>query len=169
MLRAECRPLRTIRSRSFEPNRGARGLGPRTGVRPPVSEFPLADLYVCWHSEALYLGLMAQDVVEDVFYRDKVVRASDRAEWSVVVHGDPRQPIRARLGAGLEPVVDEPAARIINLSGINGNHPQHRLPGTAGQTVRPRASSSPATPSNSPRHSSRTAAATAPSGRERSG
>src|SRR4030095_6051770 len=53
----------------------------------PISEFPLADLYVCWNKKAIYLGLYAQDVTEDVFYKDKIVRASDRAEWIVSLSG----------------------------------------------------------------------------------
>jgi hypothetical protein len=90
------------------------------GVVLPASEFPLADLYLCWNKKALYLGLYAQDVVEDTFYRDKVVRAGDRAEWTVAINGT-NHLVRARLGAGLEPVVNEAAVRIMNLSGINGN------------------------------------------------
>ena len=90
------------------------------GFIKPVSEFPLADLYVCWNKKAIYLGLYAQDVVEDVFYRDKIVRESDRADWSVTLSGS-NAPIRARIGAGLEPIVDEPSVRVVNLSGLNGN------------------------------------------------
>ena len=75
---------------------------------------------MCWDEKAVYLGLYAQDVVEDIAYRDKVVRAADRAEWVVSVNGSIR-PIRGRIGAGLEPVVDEPSARVRNVSGINGN------------------------------------------------
>jgi hypothetical protein len=90
------------------------------GFVQPASEFPLADLYLCWNKKALYVGLYAQDVVEDTFYRDKIVRASDRAEWTVSLNGSSRL-IRARIGAGLEPVVDEATVRLVNLSGINGN------------------------------------------------
>ena len=59
-------------------------------------------------------------MTEDTFYRDKTVRASDRSEWMVSVSG-PGQPIRARIGAGLEPIVDEPTVRVANSSGLNGN------------------------------------------------
>jgi hypothetical protein len=52
-------------------------------------------------------------------YRDKAVRAGDRAEWTVSVGGSAK-PIRARIGAGLEPVVDEPSVRVMNVAGING-------------------------------------------------
>jgi hypothetical protein len=90
------------------------------GFVKPTSEFPLADLYVCWNRKAIYLGLYAQDVVEDVFYRDKIVRASDRAEWIISI-GGAAQTIRARLGAGLEPVVNDATVRMTNVSGMNGN------------------------------------------------
>src|SRR5262249_26963879 len=83
------------------------------------SEFPLADLYVCWSPKAIYLGLYAQDVTEDVFYKDKIVRTSDRAEWIVSVNGSALR-IRSRLGAGLEPVVDPSNVRLVNVSGLNG-------------------------------------------------
>lgn len=87
---------------------------------PPTSEFPLADLYVCWDRKSLYLGLCAQDVVEDVFYKGKTVPASDRAQWSVSVSGSSK-PIHGRIGSGREPVFDEPSVRAVNISGINGN------------------------------------------------
>ena len=104
----------------FEPTLALKHWDRERGFVKPVSEFPLADLYVCWNKKAIYLGLYAQDVVEDVYYRDKVVRSRDRAEWVVSLSGSP-EPIRARIGAGLEPVVDEPTVRIVNISGINGN------------------------------------------------
>jgi len=90
------------------------------GFVQPVSEDPLADLYVCWNKKAIYLGLFAQDVTEDAFYKDKIVRASDRAEW-VVSLGGSTNAIRSRIGAGLEPIVDEQTVRLVNISGINGN------------------------------------------------
>jgi hypothetical protein len=105
---------------SFEPTLALKHWDRERGFVKPVSEFPLADLYLCWNKKAIYLGLYAQDVVEDTFYRDKVVRAADRAEWTVSITGSTR-PIRGRIGAGLEPVFDEPAVRITNISGVNGN------------------------------------------------
>ena len=42
------------------------------------------------------------------------------AEW-IVSLGASARPVRARIGAGLEPIVDEPAVRIVNISGVNGN------------------------------------------------
>jgi hypothetical protein len=104
----------------FEPTLALKHWDRERGFVKPVSEFPLADLYVCWNKKAVYLGLYAQDVVEDIFYRDKVVRTSDRAEWIVSIRGSAK-PIRGRIGAGLEPIVDEPAVRVTNLSGVNGN------------------------------------------------
>jgi hypothetical protein len=104
----------------FEPTLALKHWDRERGFVKPVSEYPLADLYVCWNKKAIYLGLYAQDVVEDTFYRDKVVPASDRAEWLVSITGATK-PIRGRIGAGLEPIVDDPAIRIVNISGVNGN------------------------------------------------
>jgi hypothetical protein len=104
----------------FQPNLALKNWDRERGFVPPLSDFPLADLYLAWNPRAIYLGLWAQDVVEDIFYRDKVVRASDRAEWTVSIRGSD-QPIQARIGAGLEATCSEPALRILNTSGINGN------------------------------------------------
>jgi hypothetical protein len=106
--------------KSFEPTLALKHWDRERGFVKPASEYPLADLYVCWDKKAIYLGLCAQDVVEDVFYRGKTVPASDRAEWIVSIKGLTK-PIHGRIGAGIEPVFDEPAVRAVNSSGINGN------------------------------------------------
>ena len=74
------------------------------GFVKPVSQFPVADLYVCWNRKAVYLGLYAQDFVEPEYYRNKIVPEVDRAEWIV----SPRRnqpadsrPARPRRAAGL--------------------------------------------------------------------
>ena len=105
----------------FQPNLALKDWDRERGFIPAASEFPLADLYICWNSKAIYLGLYAQDVTEDTFYKDKIVRTSDRAEWIVAV-GESAHPIRTRLGAGLEPIIDDPTVRVVNLSGLNGNY-----------------------------------------------
>jgi hypothetical protein len=104
----------------FEPMLALKHWDRERGFVQPVSEDPLADLYVCWDKKAIYLGLYAQDVTEDICYKDKIVRASDRAEWIVSLDGSTNA-IRSRIGAGLEPIVDERAVRLVNISGINGN------------------------------------------------
>jgi hypothetical protein len=104
----------------FEPTLALKSWDRERGFVKPGSEFPMADLYLCWKPEALYLGLLAQDVVEDEYYRDKVVRDADRAQWIVSPAGS-AQSINARLGAGLEAIIDDPSIRLVNLSGINGN------------------------------------------------
>jgi len=86
------------------------------GFVKPASQFPVADLYVCWDRKAIYLGVYAQDFVEPNYYRYGVVPEMDRAEWIVSIGGT-NQPIHARLGPGAHPVCDEPAARVVNLSG----------------------------------------------------
>jgi len=90
------------------------------GFVKPVSEFPVADLYVCWSQKAIYLGLYAQDIVEEAYYRNKVVPEVDRAEW-IISPGETNHPIHARLGPGGPPACDEPAARLVNLSGVYMN------------------------------------------------
>jgi hypothetical protein len=90
------------------------------GFVKPVSALPVADLYLCWNKQALYLGLYASDIVEDSYYRTKTVPEVDRAQWQVAI-GQTRPPIHVRLGPGAPPACDEPAARVVNLSGIYMN------------------------------------------------
>lgn len=104
----------------FTPNLALNHWDRERGFIRPLSPEVLADLYVCWSKRAIYLGLYAQDVTEDAFYKDKIVRLSDRAEWIVSLEGSGR-PIRSRIGAGLDSIVDEPGVRLVNLSGVNGN------------------------------------------------
>jgi len=86
------------------------------GFVKPVSKFPVADLYACWNSKAVYLGLYAQDIAETDYYRDKIIPEVDRAEWIISLNGK-NQPIHVRLGPGGPPACDEPTARIVNLAG----------------------------------------------------
>ena len=86
------------------------------GFVKPDSKFPVADLYVCWNKQAIYLGLYAQDVSETDYYRNKIIPEVDRAKWSVSI-GENSKTIHARLGAGGSTVCDEPALRIVSLSG----------------------------------------------------
>jgi len=88
----------------------------KRGFVKPISEFPVADLYVCWDKQAVYLGLYAQDFVEENYYRNNIVPEVDRAQWIVSISGT-NQPIHVRLGPGGPPVCDEPAVRIVNLAG----------------------------------------------------
>src|SRR6266566_7471996 len=97
----------------FEPNLALKHWDRERGFVQSVSEDPLADLYVCWNKKAIYLGLYAQDVTEDTFYKDKVVRASDRSQWTVSINGSTRT-VRCRLAAGLEPIADLAPFRVVN-------------------------------------------------------
>lgn len=89
------------------------------GFVKPSSGLPLADLYACWSPKALYLGLYSLDIVEAAYYRGSSVPKADRALWTVRVNG--RELVRARLGAGREPLGNEPRVRIENVSGLNHN------------------------------------------------
>jgi hypothetical protein len=104
----------------FRPTMALKHWDRERGFVPPISSEPLADLYVCWSRKSLYLGLYAQDVTEDIFYRDKTIPGIDRAEWTVTFPGLTNT-IRCRIGAGREPTVNEPVVRLVNSSGINGN------------------------------------------------
>jgi hypothetical protein len=80
----------------------------------------VADLYLCWDKDAVYLGLYAQDIVEENYYRNKIVPEVDRAQWTISI-GKTDRPIHARLGPGAPPKCDEPAVRLVNLSGVYMN------------------------------------------------
>lgn len=86
------------------------------GLVRPNTEHPLGDLYICWSPTALYLGTFVIDIVEPDYYRDGQIPEIDRAEWTVRING--AKPIAARLGAGKDPTVSEPAVRIQSISGI---------------------------------------------------
>jgi hypothetical protein len=104
----------------FEPTLALKAWDRERGFVQPSSDYPLADLYVCWNPEAIYLGLYAQDVVEVACYRDKKVPEPDRAEWVVQV-GESGRTIRARIGGGAKLVINEPVVRMTHLSGVELN------------------------------------------------
>jgi hypothetical protein len=99
----------------FAPMKALRHWDRERGFVKPISEFPLADLYLCWSTNTLYLAIYGWDIVEDAFYSGRSVPKSDRPLW--VANCQP--PIRARLGAGREPIVSDPAIVVHNLSGLN--------------------------------------------------
>lgn len=82
----------------------------------PISKYPVADLYVCWNKQAVYIGLYAQDFAETGYYRNKILPEVDRAEWIVSLNKT-NKPIHVRLGPGGPPVCNERAVRIANLAG----------------------------------------------------
>lgn len=86
------------------------------GFVTPASRFPVADLYLCWDRDAVYLGLHAMDVVEDTYYRDRRVPEEDRMEWRVRVSGA-REPIRVRLGGGRVPAVARADVTVVSPDG----------------------------------------------------
>ena len=88
------------------------------GFVPPISNFPVADLYACWNAKALYLGLYAQDIPEDDYYRDKHVPEIDRAQWLIDVGGY-QKPIFIRLGNGTRPDSDGTGSSFAKLSVIH--------------------------------------------------
>ncbi len=89
------------------------------GPLRPVSPAPLADLYLAWDAEALYLGLLALDPVEGGYYKDGRVPEGDRMEWTVDLDGLPA-PIHLRIGAG-RASAGAPAG--VEAAGIAGDRP----------------------------------------------
>ena len=90
------------------------------GFLPASTEHPVADLYLCWTTNSLCLGLYALDIVEEAYYRSASVPKQDRALWSVKANA---VSVKSRLGAGVQPLVSvhEPAVRVECLSGLNLN------------------------------------------------
>lgn len=74
------------------------------GFVPPQSPAPIADLYLSWDENAVYVGLYAMDPIEEGYYKDKQIPEADRAEWSLLLAGK-TPPIQIRLGAGRKPAV----------------------------------------------------------------
>ncbi len=100
----------------FKPTLALKHWDRERGFVKSSAEFPMADLYLAWNEHAVYVGLYAQDVVEDAYYRNKSVPAAERAHWTV--SAGPDTVVHARIGAGLVPAVDHPAVRIVNISGL---------------------------------------------------
>jgi hypothetical protein len=73
-------------------------------------------LYVCWNTNAVYLGLYAQDFGEAVYQGNKTAPEADRAQWVLSI-GNGTKPIHVRLGPGGPPQCDEASATIANDSG----------------------------------------------------
>jgi len=102
----------------FEPGRAMAHWDREHGFVKATSEHPMADLYICWSPQAIYLGVYSLDIMEGAYYHGGVPKA-DRALWTVQINGS--EPIRARLGAGREPIVSDPTVRLRNLSGLDLN------------------------------------------------
>lgn len=75
------------------------------GFIPSHNPNPLADLYICWRPDAIYLGVYAMDVLEQGLYSDKQIPEVDRPGWSITV-ADAHPSIKIRLGAGRKPKLE---------------------------------------------------------------
>ncbi|RIK88944.1 MAG: hypothetical protein DCC67_00215 [Planctomycetota bacterium] len=87
------------------------------GFVPAASDAPLADLYLCWMREALYVGLYAIDPVERSYYGGGPPAAEDRALWRLKL--DDRCTATIRLGSGQPPAADLPGLRVESYSGVD--------------------------------------------------
>lgn len=108
----------------FEPTTALKHWDRKRGFLPASSDFPIADLYVCWSPQALYLGLYGWDPIDENYYSGSSVPKVDRAVWIV----EPKlnaeaeiKRIRATIGAGREPLVNDPNIRVESLSGAKLN------------------------------------------------
>ena len=127
----------------FEANLALKHWDRQRGFVPPTSELPVADLYVCWSPQALYFGLYGWDAIDEHFYSSGHVPKIDRAVWTVgpdlpITSGGKgarkeknrdalasnsalRIPnsklVRVTLGAGREPLINDPTIRVESLSG----------------------------------------------------
>jgi hypothetical protein len=98
----------------FVPTQALRHWDRERGFVRPSSDCPMADLYLCWSPDSLYLGVLAMDVIEPAAYAGKVVPKIDRALWTLQVDGG--SPVIARVGAGREGLVNDPDVRVESLS-----------------------------------------------------
>lgn len=109
----------------FHPGTALESWDRTRGYIPPVSRLPLADLYACWDSRALYLGVYALDFIEDAYYRSAWVPKQDRPLWTIRWErtGVPEAAgeLRIRIGGGREAIASDPTLRLEHLSGVNLN------------------------------------------------
>ncbi|HEX3598703.1 MAG TPA: hypothetical protein VHU84_01100 [Lacipirellulaceae bacterium] len=89
------------------------------GFVPSSTENPVGDLYVCWTPEALHIATYVIDIAEPNYYKSGEIPEADRAKWKVQVNTE--NPITMRIGAGKDPVIDNPTIRIASLSGTYHN------------------------------------------------
>jgi len=86
------------------------------GYMPALSPTPVADLYLCWNQDALYLAIYADDVIERQLYRDKKIPPEDRMKLTIAFKGG--SVINIRLGGEQQAALVHPQAEIIYTTGI---------------------------------------------------
>lgn len=104
--------------------------------------FPLADLYLCWEPDALYVGVYCVFPDEGEYYRDGKVPDSDRMKWTLKMGGD-ADAIHVLMGSDSDYTVQESRVKVLHGS-VTKNAAIARIPakrlGTArlaaGQKVR---------------------------------
>ena len=89
---------------NFVPTRALKNWDRERGFVKPVSEFPLADLYVCWELGRALLGLCAMELSEAA---SGSLSKIDRPLWSVGT--EPARPLAPALVPGARP---SPATRV---------------------------------------------------------
>lgn len=86
------------------------------GFVPLTNGSAIADLYAAWKPEGLYLGIYSLEIIETAYYRKASVPKVDRPLWSIRIPGN--APISFRIGAGREPIGNQPDLHLVNRSGL---------------------------------------------------
>ncbi len=87
------------------------------GFVKPVSKIPMADMYICWNPDTLYVAIYGDDVIEKEFYRNNQIPEEDRMLLTINFDGK-GEPLTFRLGSGMKPVWSNPVIDVFNASGI---------------------------------------------------
>lgn len=87
------------------------------GFVPASSTNPTADLYACWKSGALYLGLWSMDMLEGDLYPNGKLPEPDRELLTLDL---PAEQVRIRLGGQAPPRVSGPGVEVHDLTRQSG-------------------------------------------------
>lgn len=86
------------------------------GWVPPDGPAPFGDLYLCRDENALYLGVMASDYVDDKLYESERVPESERAELTITI--DQQKPITIRFGSDRKALYDRTQCHVTEKPGL---------------------------------------------------
>ena len=100
---------------NFRANQALQSWDRERGFLPPTTPAPMADLYGCWTTNAIYLGLYALDMVEEAYYRGPWLPKEDRALLTIRIGG--AKPFHVRMGGGREAIPNDGDVHVEHLSG----------------------------------------------------
>lgn len=88
-----------------------------TGLIAPASPAPVADLYVCWSADGIFLGLCTDDFLAKRYYRDQQIPPEDRMKLSISLTPQTTS-LEIRLGANQPPVCSHAEVKILHSAGV---------------------------------------------------